>query len=154
MSTHAKIIMKVPEEYKGMIVKFNKSLLPIELKEWYDKDDNGKVWLDQRGGEKSECVELKGDYIGIYCHWDGDKIGKVLKELFTDKKALLNLIVGGHCSYIEHYGVRHYANRDFATTWSEIKPIQGSREKVEESIYGHYEYLFVNTWTKRKVCKK
>jgi len=151
MSTHSKIIMKVPKEYKGMIVKFNKSLLPLELKEWYEKDDNGKVWLDQRGGEQSEYVELKGDYIGIYCHWDGDSIGEVLKKLFTDKKAVLNLIVGGFCSSVWYDGVRHYANRDCSTLWSEIKPIQGSRKKVEESIDGVYEYLFVNTWTKRKV---
>lgn len=150
MSTHSKIIMKVPEEYKGTVVKFDKALLPLELMEWYEKSDEGIVWLDQRGDEKSEGVELKGDYIGIYCHWDGDVIGQVLKKLFTDKKAVLNLIAGGFCSSIWYDGVKHYANRSIET-WDGIKPIQGSRKKVEESIDGVYEYLFVNTWTKRKV---
>jgi len=151
MSTPCKIIMKVPEEYKGTTIKFNKSALPIELKEWYEKDEKtNEVWLDQRCKEKSRPIKIKGDYIGIYCHWDGDKIGKVLKELFTDKKAVLNLIAGGFCSFIWYDGVKRYANRN-CEMWKDIKPIQGSRKKVEESIYGLYEYVFVNTWTKRKL---
>ena len=151
MSTPSKIILKVRETDKGRKVKFDASKLPLPLEEWVMKDEDGEVYFDQRG--KSLCREftLKGDYIGIYCHWDGylDSTGKALKDYFNDYETALNLIVGGFCSGIASGHVAHYANRNIEK-WANIKPIQGSLEKVRNSIYGQYEYVFVNKWKGKK----
>ena len=143
MSTPSRIILKVRKEDVGRKIKFNPTKLPIPLKEWMETDENGKVWLDQRGKDLCRMVTLKGGYIGIYCHWDGylDSVGETLKKHFNDYETALNLLVGGFCSGIACGHVAHYANRDL-TKWRDIKPIQGSFNKVYENMYGQYNYLF------------
>jgi len=143
MSTPSRIILKVRKEDIGRKIKFDPTKLPIPLKEWIETDENGKVWLDQRGKDLCRVVTLKGDYIGIYCHWDGclDSVGETLKEHFNDYETALNLLVGGFCSGIANGHVAHYANRNI-DKWCDIKPIQGSFNKVYETIYGQYNYLF------------
>lgn len=144
MSTPSRIILKVRKKDVGRKMKFDLSKLPIPFGEWIEKDDKGKVWLDQRGKDVCRMVTLKGDYIGIYCHWDGyveDGVGETLKKYFNDYETALNLIVGGFCSGISNGYVRHYANRN-GSRWRYIKPIQGTFDKVYGEIYGRYDYLF------------
>lgn len=143
MSTPSRIILKVRKEDVGRKIKFDPTKLPIPLKEWIETDENGKVWLDRRGKNLCRAVTIKGDYIGIYCHWDGnlDGVGETLKEQFNDYETALNLLVGGFCSDIASGHVAHYANRDI-DKWRNIKPIQGSFNKVYENMYGQYNYLF------------
>ena len=153
MSTPSRIILKLKKEDIGRKVKFDPTKLPIPLHEWIEKDDNGKVWLNQKGVEKSKAVTLKGEYIGIYCHWDGhlDSTGDVLRESFNDYETALNLIVGGWCSGIASGHVAHYANRK-GSKWADIKPIQGSIDTIRSQIYGQYEYIFENGSWKGVKC--
>jgi len=141
MSTPSRIILKVCKEDVGRKIKFDSTKLPIPLKEWIETDEDGKVCFDQRGKDLCRAVTLKGEYIGIYCHWDGDDVGETLKKHFNDYETALNLLVGGFCSGIASGHVTHYANRK-TDKWCNIKPIQGSFNKVYETIYGQYNYLF------------
>lgn len=153
MSTPSRIILKLKKEDIGRKIKFNPKKLPIPLYDWIGRDDNGKIWLDQKGVEKSKEVTLKGEYIGIYCHWDGDlySTGLVLSEDFNDYEIALNLIVGGFCSGIANGHVAHYANRK-GTKWADEKPIQGSIDIIRSQIYGQYEYIFENGSWKGHKC--
>ena len=151
MSTPSKIILKIREEDKGKKVKFSTFGLPIPYMEWIDRDHDGKVWINDVADCICEEVTLDGDYIGIYCHWDGypSNVGKVLRQKFKTYDAILNLIVGGFASSICN-GLKHYANRK-GEEWKDNKPIQGSLEKVESKIYGQFEYVFENDkWTTKK----
>ena len=143
MSTPSRIILKVRKEDIGRKMKFDPTKLPFPLKEWVERDENGETWLDQRGKDVCEEITLKGEYIGIYCHWDGfeDSVGETLKKYFSDYETALNLLVGGDCSEISSYHVIHYANRN-DKAWANIKPIQGSFDEVYDTIYGIYNYLF------------
>lgn len=137
MSTRSAIILKVRKEDLGKKVKFDKKKLPIPLNNWKEK------YGDESAKEKSKEITLLHDYIGIYCHWDGelDGVGTVLKEYFTDYDSILNLIAGGDCSSIWYDGVKHYANRK-GEEWKYIKPKQGfTSESVANSI-GHDGYVY------------
>ena len=153
MSTPSRIILKIRKEDIGRKIKFDPTKLPIPLKEWIETDENGKVWLNQQGKDLCRVVTLKGNYIGIYCHWDGclDSVGETLKEHFNDYETALNLLVGGFCSGIAGGHVAHYANR-IGDKWAEIKPIQGSIDKLRKNIYGQYEYVFDNNKWKGIKC--
>ena len=153
MSTPSKIILKIKKEDVGRKIKFDPTKLPTPLKEWLERDKNGKIWLNQAGDDVTEEITLKGPYIGIYCHWDGglESVGAELAENYNDYETALNLIVGGFCSGIVCGHVAHYANR-IGTKWKDIKPIQGSMNKICKSIYGYYKYVFENNvWKGEKI---
>ena len=153
MSTPSRIILKLKKEDIGRKVKFDPIKLPLPLHEWIERDGIGKVWLNKKDVEKSKAVTLKGEYIGIYCHWDGrlDSTGDVLCESFNDYETALNLIVGGFCSGIASGHVAHYANR-IGEKWTDIEPIQGSINTIRTKIYGQYEYIFENGSWKGAKC--
>lgn len=154
MATRSCVIIKVRPEDIGKMFKFDTNKLPkgVKLDEWLEKDSDGKVWRDEAGEERSEPVELKEVYLGIYCHWDGyikGGVGDSLKAKFNDYEAARNLVVGGFCSVIEDDRVRHYANRGkpeqkwIYEKWNGIKPIQGKTQKeVYERIDCQHIYLF------------
>ena len=113
-------------------------------------EKTNKVWKDEKGKEKSKAITLKGDYIAIYCHWDGADVGDVLKKCYKDYETALNLLVGGYCSGIYFNEVARYGNR-LREKWIRIKPIQGSLDEVRDYIYGKYEYVFKNNkWVSKK----
>lgn len=153
MSTPSRIILKLKKEDIGRKIKFDPTKLPLPFYDWIERGDNGKVWLNKKDVEKSKAVTLKGEYIGIYCHWDGnlDSTGDVLRESFNDYETALNLIVGGWCSGIACGRVSHYANRK-GDEWADIKPIQGSIDTMRSQIYGQYEYIFENGSWKGVKC--
>ena len=70
MSTRSCIIVKVRKEDIGKKKQFNEKILS-HLEEWISRDCEGKVYLNEVDEEKSKPVTINGDYIGIYCHWDG-----------------------------------------------------------------------------------
>lgn len=145
MSTRSCIILKVRKEDLGKAVKFDKKKLPIPFKNWKEE------WGDESAKEKSKEVILSHEYIGIYCHWDGDLdgVGAVLKKYFTDYDAVLNLIAGGACSSIWYDGVKHYANRK-GEEWKYIEPKQHELWYRVSDFIGHdgCVYVFVDDgWT-------
>lgn len=151
MGTPSRIIIKVRKEDIGRKIKFDPNKLPLPLGDWKFRYDDGKVWRDESAKEKSRVFTLKGEYIGIYCHYNGfpDSVGAILKECFNDYETALNLLAGGWCGSIDSEGVNHYANRkDYK--WSNIKPLQGSLEYLRKHICGQYEYIFDNEWEHKK----
>ena len=148
MSTNSAVILKVRKCDIGKMVKFNEEKLPIRLDKWEYKDNDGKVWRKETGENICRRLKLTKPYIAIYCHWDGDYVGKALRKSFKDYNSILNLIAGGFCSYIESNEVRHYGNRE-DEKWDWIKPIQ--KDSVEEILKAissaEYAYLFdENEW--------
>jgi len=143
MGTTSTIILKIREVDKGRKVKFDKKKIPTKFLNWRIVHPIArKVIVDQRGEDLCEEVELDGDYIGIYCNWDGDRsgVGEELKSHYYDYETILNLICGGFCSSIVD-GVRHYANKSTTEKWEDIKPIQGSLEDVAR-LGCNYTYIF------------
>jgi hypothetical protein len=143
MSTPSRIILKVRKEDVGRKIKFDPTKLPIPLKEWIETDENGKVWLDQRGKDLCRVVTLKGGYIGIYCHWDGYEtgVGHALKEKFSDYRKALNLLAGGWCSAISSDHIKHYANRK-GEEWKVIKPVFGDTpQEIMRNVGNNYKSL-------------
>lgn len=145
MSTRSCIILKVRKEDLGKKVKFEEKALPITLDEWVDVDSEGNVYCNQIGKDETRPVKIKDKYVAIYCHWDGypEGVGRALKEKFTDYDSVLNLILGGACSFISPNKVRHYANRD-GEMWVGIKPNQGDTQKkvLDNYLWIQYAYLF------------
>ena len=145
MGTRSCIIIKVRREDIGKKAKFSEKALPITLDKWVDKDCDGNVYSNQIGKNKTKPVEIKDQYIGIYCHWDGypSGVGAVLKEKFLDYHSALNLVIGGAVSALDSAYVRHYANRD-GEKWDYIKPTQGKtqREVLKPFGWSEYAYLF------------
>ena len=145
MSTHSAIILKVKESDKGKTFKFDETKLPTKLIGW---DDYG-----EKDEDKCRNVTLSGDYIGVYCHWDGypSGVGEALKNNFKTYEDVLNLIVGGFCSSVEDKGVKHYANRK-GEKWDWIKPIQGSISHLSINLDFEYLYVFENNSWKVNEC--
>lgn len=142
MSTHSAIVLKVKKSDKGKTFKFDENKLPTKLIGWGYEDEIDK--------DKCQKVTLNGDYIGIYCHWDGypEGVGEALKNNFKTYEDVLNLIVGGFCSSIDNEGIKHYANRK-DEEWEWIKPIQGGIAHLVKKLDLDFEYLYLfenNSW--------
>ena len=148
MSTRSFIILKVRKEDIGKVMKFNEGLLPKPLDKWQEKDREGKVWRDETGQDKCQPVEVKDQFIGVYCHWDGypdGGVGDELKIHFKDYNSVLNLIIGGSCSSINNGVVRHYANRQ-GEEWKYLVPSQGKSRaelaRLGRQAWAEYAYCF------------
>lgn len=153
MSTPCRIILKLDKKDIGRSKKFNSEKLPLPYGDWVFKDADGTIWRDESCELKCKRVKLVGDYIGVYCHWDGhtDSTGRVLKRHFKTYDAVLNLLLGGFISGMASGKVTNYANRKIEK-WDDIKPIQGSLEDVKQSIYGQYEHIFEDgKWHCKKI---
>ncbi len=65
-----------------------------------------------------------GSYRSIYCHFDGDLVGQVLREHFPseqDAKALIGL---GDISFITKDGAKSY--KEMGDPWQQVKPKRSS----------------------------
>ena len=162
MSTRSFIIVKVRKEDIGKTMKFNEGLLPKPLDKWQEKDREGKVWHDETGQNLCQPVEIKDQFIGVYCHWDGypdGGVGDELKTHFKDYNSVLNLILGGSCSTINNGVVRHYANRQ-QEKWNYLVPSQGKSQtelaRVGRSSWAEYAYVFdeATGWKYADLCNK
>lgn len=145
MSTRSCIILKLRESDINKKKQFAFTKLPVPLKGW-------DAYHEETAKEFSKQVRLNKPYIGIYCHSDGypSGVGKVLKEKFTNYDDILNLIVGGDCSFVWFDGVRHYANRP-NESWEWIKPTkEDSPIEIVKQIDNEYAYLFENGEWKMK----
>lgn len=161
MSTRSFIIVKVRKEDIGKTMKFNEGLLPKPLDNWQDKDREGNVWRDETGQNLCQPVEIKDQFIGVYCHWDGypDGVGAELLTHFRDYNSVLNLIIGGSCSAINNGVVRHYANRQ-KEKWNYLVPSQGKSQtelaRVGRGSWAEYAYVFdeATGWKYANLCNK
>jgi hypothetical protein len=122
--------------------------------EWIERDRDGKVCRNQFS-ETCVCqdIKLKGAYIGVYCHWDGDTAttGRILKKEFITYKQALNLVLGGDISSISTRELKHYANcKDWK--WEDVKPVQGTIENIRKKKYGYYEHIFEDGKWRSKKC--
>lgn len=161
MSTRSFIIVKVRKEDIGKVMKFNEGLLPKPLDNWQEKDHEGKVWRDETGQNLCQPVEVKDQFIGVYCHWDGypDGVGAELLTHFKDYNSVLNLIIGGSCSSIDNGVVRHYANRQ-KEKWEYLLPKQGKSQaelaRVGRGSWAEYAYVFdeATGWKYASLCNK
>ena len=114
MSTPCRIIVKINKEDIGKVKKFDPSKLPIPYGEWIDRDLDGKIYRNEIAETPIyENVKLEGEYIGVYCHWDGDtnSTGRILKNNFKTYEQALNLVIGGAISGMASKQLHHYANR-------------------------------------------
>lgn len=130
MSTNAIVYIRLKEEDKGKVLKFNPSL----TKE-----------ADRDSGNVRRELNVENDIaiIGAYVHWDGDTIIESLKEHFNDYDSALNLILGGAMSYISDNIVRFY------TSWRD-EPYEVYKVKETGKLKHKYipcTYLFEdNQW--------
>lgn len=135
------IFIKVKKEDKGRIINFDKNKLPVKLNDW------------GFGKTRSKCkpTTIENNYLGVYCHWDGDPtgVGETLLKNYSDYESIVNLIAGGDCSCIDRQKVRHYANRK-GEKWKFIKPRQ--IKKIGD-IDGWVSYMYVFKDGKWRVCK-
>lgn len=153
MSTPSRIILKIRKEDIGKTIKFDVNKLPTPLGDWAMRDHEGVIYRDDTTNDFSKKVTLKGEYIAIYCHWDGypSDVGKTLRKYYNDYETALNMIAGGWCSAISCEHIIRYANRK-NESWKIIKPLQGSLDTLRKSIYGQYEYTFEDGKWKTKKC--
>ena len=154
MSTPCRIIVKINKEDIGKVKKFSLWKLPIPYGEWINRDLSGKAYNNEIAETPIyENVTLDGEYIGVYCHWDGDTntTGRILKNNFKTYEQALNLVIGGAISGMASKQLHHYANRK-EMEWEDIHPIQGTLDHVRKNIYGQYEHIFENGKWKSKCC--
>lgn len=133
MATRSCIIVKVRKGDIGTTKKYSDEVSKAQA---YDWDDNGT--------DVCEDVTIEKSYIGVYCHWDGypSGVGAALKSFADTYERALNLVLGGHISYVNDDEFAHYANRNDAD-WEYISPEQGdSPFDIIEVIDENYTYLF------------
>lgn len=134
MSTRSAIILKVKKEDVGKTIKFNAKKLPNKMAKW---------GIDTCM-EKSKEVTLQ-PFIGIYCHFNGyiGGVGTSLKHVYNDYDSIINLLVGGDCSWIVDETTKRYAIRK-GEKWDWIKPTQGETAEEVSNNIGHNGcvYLF------------
>lgn len=144
MSTTSMIFIKVKREDIGKAISFDKSQLPVKLSDWvFDKT-------------RSKCkpTTIENNYLGVYCHWDGDPtgVGDTLLKLYNGYESIVNLIAGGDCSCIDRQKVRHYANRK-GEKWKFIKPRQ-IKKIGDMGGWTCYTYIFKDgKWRVREGVK-
>lgn len=140
MSTNSCVIVKLRREDIGKEMKFDASKLPSNV--------SLESWDGEEVKEMCEPIQLNGEYVGIYCHWDGypSGVGAALEASFKSYDDVLNLILGGACSSINDDSIRHYSNRN-GEEWKHIKPCVGNHAyEVVSKVGGYieYSYLFDN----------
>ena len=115
-------------------MKFDNNMLPKGFRYDGEKEKNLEVM---------PYIELKKQYLAIYCHFDGypEGVGKALLSNFRNYKTILNLILGGELSYITEKTVLHY------TAWRRetgVEPKQYDNiDELHDSGYEmEFNYLF------------
>lgn len=156
MSTPCRIIVRIDKSDINKTKRFDCTwpVNPIPYGEWIDRDKEGYIYRNEVNKTcVCEDIKLGGEYIGVYCHWDGNTqtTGKILKKQFNTYEKALNLVIGGDISGLSCGVLKHYANRK-GQPWTVIQPKQGTLEDVRGNIYGCYEHIFENGKWHSKKC--
>lgn len=143
MSTRSNILVRIKTDDKSTTKKFNPSLVDSI----FTNVDGGMDNDTCRAKAEKNCkeVELNGDIIQIYHHWDGypEGVGETLMGEYNTYEKALNLCLGGDISSCVDNNYTSYAVR--GEDWKTIKPRMIDTDKPEEifdGIWIEYLYLF------------
>lgn len=137
MSTNSRIYLKLRESDKGSVVKASTVYINVSENNF-----------------ETPSVKLDGDYISVYCHWDGyiNGVGKALFKYHNTYNHVLNMLLFGYLSYVDKGISAYYAWRgEKIESWEAVKPNITNDTNLSES----YDYLFdcdTNKWYVR--CEK
>lgn len=125
MSTNAFVYIRLKEEDRNKVLKFNPNLVhEVDI-------DSGNVKREIKPKESTVIL-------GAYVNWDGDDIIDSLNEFFYEYDKALNLILGGAMSYIQGENVRYYSSwRD-----EEYEIVEKKENESLEMRFIEYIYLF------------
>lgn len=147
MSTRSCIIVKVNKEDIGKVKSFQESLIK-GLESWGNGEAKDGYFPN---------VTLHGQYIAVYCHWDGylEGVGAELKEHYNTYEKALNLVLGGSISSINNGNVMYYTTRK-GEDWDYLKPIPfktlAQIKKSGDYSWCEYFYVFDNGEWKYSYC--
>lgn len=134
MSTRSCIIVKVNKEDIGKVKSFQESLIK-GLESWGNGEAKDGYFPN---------VTLHGQYIAVYCHWDGylEGVGAELKEHYNTYEKALNLVLGGSISSINNGNVKYYTMRK-GEDWENDEPVIFNDIKTAKDIFSACEYFYV-----------
>tara|TARA_R110001599_G_scaffold117645_1_gene286191 strand:- start:864 stop:1229 length:366 start_codon:yes stop_codon:yes gene_type:complete len=90
--------------------------------------------------------EPNGNIYGIYCHWDGDSIGEILKKHYTNADIVRALIDQGDASAIrETIEKSVFYMRDKGESLAQTEPThEPNFGSFMECYCAEYNYLFID----------
>lgn len=92
------------ETYKYVINKETK-----RCRAAYSRVNRNKKLMERALKTYKNCpVSMDGDYLFIYCHWDGATRLETLQNCFQTYEKALQLVMLGSCSYVDEKGVMPY----------------------------------------------
>ena len=161
MSTHARIIVKLPNDCNT--IKLDPKALPYpvvrdmgneELMTFVSNSNNKGVPPVVKIEPEIHEIERTGNYVSIYVHMDGDvpSVGRELKAHYNSIESALNLIALGVCDTIIGYSKIHYIR-----PWTAMGAAWKSDDKytptcapffadnIEDFACEHYNYYFDGT---------
>lgn len=167
MSTHAVVIVELDEQKMRAInnvigASFHRMPLDFVKKETYHGYELPYAVKDVR--KVMLCttkVKERDKYVAIYVHWDGDRVGNVLKKKIKTYDDAISLISFGFMSVIEEKGIlpymyvcgRHYE----CESWNTLKPkTYRTLKGCIKSFTCPYAYVFTreNKWMSADIDSK
>ena len=159
MSTHAVVIVELDEEKMHAInnvisASFHRMPLDFIKKKIYNGYELPYAVKDERKVMLCTTKVKEGDkYVAIYVHWDGDRVGNVLKKKIKTYDDAISLISFGFMSAIEEKGILPYlyiCGRNYkCESWNTLKPKTYKTLKgCIKSFSCEYAWLFTkeNKW--------
>lgn len=100
------------------------------------------------------AIFMLDDYLSVYCHFDGDRVGDSLEKEHNTRKKAEGLISLGDLSYVMPGDVCSY-HRDRGDPWELVQPTTSysKEELIETSCRSGAEYLYIFTdhWERKKL---
>ena len=159
MSTHAVVIVELDEQKMRAInnvisPSFHRMPLDFVKKQVYNGYELPYAVKDARKVMLCTTKVKEGDkYVAIYVHWDGKRVGDVLKKKIKTYDDAISLISFGFMSAIEEKGILPYmyiCGRNYkCESWNTLKPKTYKTLKgCIKSFSCEYAWLFTkeNKW--------
>ena len=159
MSTHSVVIVELDEQKMRAInnvisASFHRMPLDFIKKKVYNGYELPYAVKDERKVMLCTTKVKEGDkYVAIYVHWDGKRVGDVLKKKIKTYDDAISLISFGFMSAIEEKGILPYmyiCGRNYkCESWNTLKPKTYKTLKgCIKSFSCEYAWLFTkeNKW--------
>ena len=159
MSTHSVVIVELDEQKMRAInnvigASFHRMPLDFIKKKVYNGYELPYAVKDVRKVMLCTTKVKEGDkYVAIYVHWDGKRVGDVLKKKIKTYDDAISLISFGFMSAIEEKGILPYmyiCGRNYkCESWNTLKPKTYKTLKgCIKSFSCEYAWLFTkeNKW--------